>query len=301
MRVIRAVVLLTLSVSPGLAQSGSDGDPLPAGARLIAEGYTFPEGPVVDREGNLYFSDTRGNTISRWDGVQARVVLSDTRGGNGLVLDKEGNLYACQGGASAVVKITPELAVETYADSVGGKRLNRPNDLTFDYEGNLFFTNPGRNGDTPTGVVRVRPDRSVEIVATEPDYPNGIGVSPDGKWLYVNDTMGGSVLWRYPLAPGGEVGKGEVLVNFGGGAPDGMAIAASGAIYVAMNLAAKVVVVSPEGEVLKEHVFPRGSGVTNVTFGGPELSTLYVTLGNHGKVYELEVGEPGATPYALAP
>ena len=144
----------------------------------------------------------------------------------------------------------------------------------------------------------MRPNGETGVVGDDAQYPNGLGISPDGKSLYVCDTMGGSAIWRYPLKGNGEAGDGELFVKFGRGGPDGMAIAASGNLYVALNLAAKVVVVNPEGETIKEYQFPRGSGVTNVCFGGEDWKTLYITCGNSGKVYKMPVDEPGLIPFS---
>lgn len=287
-----ALTLLTFAL-PIAAQ---DENTLPPGAKLIASGFSFPEGPAIDLQGVLWFSDPRGNTIAKMNGDMAEIVVKDTQGANGMVFDKQGNLFVCQGGASAVGKVGADGTIEVYANSAGTLPLARPNDLTFDDKGNLFFTNPGQQG-VPC-IVRVRPDKSTDVVASDPQYPNGIDISADGKTLYVCDTMGGSALWQYPLSGDGEVGEGKLLIKFGKGAPDGMAVAASGNLYVALNLAAQVVVVNPEGKVIKEYQFPRGSGVTNVCFGGPDWKTLYVTCGNNGNVYSMPVDEPGLVPYS---
>lgn len=268
---------------------------LPAGAVLIAEGYSFPEGPAIDKQGALFFSDARGNTISKWTGKTAEVVLKDTLAGNGTAFDKEGNLYICQGGGQAILKMTPDGKAApwvTTADS--DKTLNRPNDAVFDFEGNLFFTNPARGvGETPVGVVRVRPDGTAETVATDQQYPNGTDISPDGKTLYVGDFSGGSTVWKYAIAPGGELGKGEVFIQFGTGGPDGIAVAASGNVYVVLNMASKIVVVAPDGKVVKEILFPKGSGVTNLCFGGADFKTMYITVGMKGTVYTMPADELG--------
>ncbi len=270
---------------------------LPAGARVLAEGFLFAEGPAVAPDGSLYFTDVRGNRIHRRNGSSVETFYEGPEGCNGLAFDREGYLYACAGAAGAILRFTAEGAATRWIDQVDGQPLNRPNDLAFDARGNLFFTNPaglgGAEPRSPVGVVRVRPDRSAAVVATGPAYPNGIGVSPDGRYLYVNDTQGGSVVYRFPLSDDGEVGAGEVWVRLGAGGPDGMTLAASGVVYVALNLGAKIVKLSPEGRTLGEIIFPRGSGVTNLCFGGEDWRTLYVTLATRRQLIALPADEPG--------
>lgn len=288
---MRAILILAtiFAASAFAADEGPAGPP--DGAVLVGEGYKFAEGPAIAPDGSLYFTDVVAGKIFRWDGKGApKAVAENTAGGNGLAFDKDSHLYTCQGPGRTVSKVNSDGSLTVYCDKVDGGPLNAPNDLVFDAQGNLFFTNPGR--ETKPTVVRVKPDGTANVVASDQQYPNGIGTSPDGKWLYVCDTAGGSKLWRYPLADG-DLGKGEVFVDFGRGGPDGMTVAASGNVYVALNLGAKIAVVSPAGKVLKEYPFPRGAGVSNACFGGADMKTLFITLGNHGKVYSLAVDEPG--------
>ncbi len=295
MRMLAAVSMAAMTnAAPAWAQE------LPAGAVLIGEGYSFPEGPAIDKEGTLFFSDARGNTISKWSGGKAEVVLNDTQAGNGTAFDKQGNLYICQGGGQAILKMTPDgNATQWVTTADGGKTLNRPNDAVFDLEGNFFFTNPAKGvGETPVGVVRVRPDGTAMTVATDQQYPNGIDISPDGKTLYVNDFSGPGVIWKYAIAPGGELGKGEIFVQLGGGGPDGIAVAASGNVYAVLNMASKIAVIAPDGKVAREIPFPKGSGVTNLCFGGPDFKTMFVTVGMKGAVYKMPVDEPGMKLYS---
>jgi gluconolactonase len=293
---IKRILWVVAAIALGATGTFAQDDALPEGAKLIAEGFSFPEGPAIDAKGVLWFTDPRGNTIHTWDGKELKQIADDTQGGNGLAFDKEGTLYVCQGGGAAVGKLEANRTIATVVAQADQLPLASPNDLVFDHRGNLFFTNPGRRG-VPS-IVRAGTDGASTIVASDPQYPNGIGISPDGKWLYVCDTMGGSALWRYPLSEDGEVGEGAEFINFGRGAPDGMAVAASGNLYVAMNLAAKITVVNPEGNVIKEYQFPTGSGTTNVCFGGPDWKTLYITCGSSGKVYEMPVDEAGLVPYS---
>ncbi len=275
---------------------------LPDGAVLLGEGYKYPEGPMVAPDGTLYFSESRGTKVHRRASDEFDLFYDGPEGCNGLAWGPDGNVYACGGAGAVILKITPSGEASVFVDKVDGAPLNAPNDLAFDSHGNLFFTNPlglGADGETSAvaSLVRVRPDGSAAVVATDAQYPNGVGVSPDGRWLYVNDLLGKSRVLRYPLDENGDLGEMETMIEFGRGMPDGLAVAASGNIYVCLNLSAKIVKLSPSGEVLGEIEFPRGSGVTNACFGGADMKTLYVTLGNKGTVYGVPIDEPGMKLY----
>lgn len=284
-----ALAISGLALAPAL---GADYGPLPEGATVIAEGYKFPEGPAVGKDGWLYFTDVRGNALLRWKDGAVETVAEDTGAANGVAFNPEGVLYTCQGGAQSI-GILKGNAIESAVSEADGKSLNAVNDIVFAQGGTMYVTNPGTTGESPKGVVQVRTDGTSATVATDQFYPNGIGLSPDGKTLYVNDTMGGAVTWKYAVGEDGAIGAGEKFVEWGKGAPDGMAIAASGNVYIALNISAQIAVVAPDGKVLREFDFPKGSGVTNACFGGDDRNTLYVTLGNHGKVVAMPVDEPG--------
>lgn len=301
--ILTLVAMAFAAGRPALAEDGPDLG-APDGAVLMGDGFMFPEGPIIGLDGTFYFSDPRASLIYKWDGSSFEVFFDGPGGANGLAMDQEGNIYGCAGQGRAIYKIAPDASYEIVLDSVDGKPLNSPNDIVIDAHGNIFFTNPaGMSGQTdengmPTSVVRIRPDGSAKIVATDATYPNGIGISPDGTTLYVNDLLGGTVLYRYSLDEKGELGPAEVVKNFGGGMLDGMAIAESGNLYLAMNIKSQVVKLSPDGEILETYQFARGSGVTNVCFGGQDMSTLYVTLGNKSQVFSMDVGEAGLKLYS---
>lgn len=298
-RIFAAMILVILTGATHLWAQ----DELPAGARVIAEGLKFPEGPAIDLQGNLVFSDVWGTKIYRWDGTSASVLIDPSGGANGLALDPSGNIFACAGAEAAILRYAPSGEKTVLLKEVGGKPLNAPNDLVFDAVGNLYFTNPAgfsgaKEGHSPVSVVLLRPDGSASIVSSgELAYPNGIGLSPDGKTLYVNDFLGGSKVFKFEVKEDGALGPAELFVDFGAGGPDGMAVAASGNLYVALNLKARVMKVTPDGQFSEFLVFPKGSGVTNVCFGGTDMKTLFVTLAGKGKVVTFDIDEPGLKLY----
>ena len=186
------------------------------------------------------------------------------------------------------------------AEKYQGKRLNSPNDLTVDAKGRIYFTDP-RYGSREgleldkESVYRIDPSGKLVRVIADVERPNGIAVSPDQKTLYVidnNPSQGGSrKVYAYTLRPDGSVGSRRVLHDFGTGrGGDGMCLDRDGNAYIAAGLnggfspeqdssvKAGVYILSPQGKSLGFIPVPEDS-VTNCTFGGPELKTLYITAG----------------------
>lgn len=296
-----SIVLFSLALSLGALPLQAQPADLPEGSRVIAEGLKFPEGPAMGPDGDLYFSDVWGHTIYRWNGETAEPFATETTGANGLAFGADGTLYACAGDGAALLKVSAEGELTPWITEVDGKPLNSPNDVAIHPGGNIYFTNPAgftgaKEGNTPVSVVLVRPDGSASIASSGVvSYPNGIAFSPDAKTLYVNDFLGGSRVMKFAVNEDGTLGEASELIKFGQGGPDGLAVDASGNLYVALNLGAKVVKLSPEGEQLDEIAFPKASGVTNLCFGGPEMKTLFITLaGGQRKVVAIDVDEPGA-------
>ncbi len=308
---------LACSPSPSGSPSPSDvspspsPSPAPSSARAVSTVATiaFTEGPTADQDGTVYFTDLRNNRILRLgtDG-QVSTFRQPSNDANGLLFDSEFRLLACEGGdgETALPRVTrTDMAtgeVEVLADQFEGKELHRPNDLTFDGQGRIYFTDrPGPNV-TPEqtgvhGVYRIDPDGTVARILTEPEVmrPNGIVISPDDSTLYVIETEqseGGPRLIRaYDLADDGTVSNHRVFHDFyPGRSGDGMTIDTEGNLYVAAGLnalrgtsetldtVAGIHVFSPAGELLEHIPIPEDT-ITNAAFGGDDLRTLYVTAG----------------------
>ena len=147
----------------------------------------------------------------------------------GLMFDKGGHLYACEGGSDGrrMVRYNADGTTDVLADSFEGKRLNSPNDLAFDAQGRIWFTDP-RYGeifdDMELGhesVFRLDPQQDgtweINRVTHDTTKPNGLLISPDQKWLYVAQSHYGDnkrELRGYPINDDGTVGEYEVLHNF---------------------------------------------------------------------------------------
>jgi gluconolactonase len=271
----------------------------------IATMVAFTEGPTVDRDGNVYFTEMVSQRIMR---LSAKGVLSTFRersnNANGLLIDPQGRLVACEGADSqrsgVPVKFKPQITrtdlhtgkMEVLADNYQGKPFAGPNDVTIDSKGRLFFTDL-----TGGAVYRIDGPGQLTRILAAPDIqrPNGIQISPDDKQLYLieaNGAEGGARMIRaYDLRPDGTVGNMRVHYNFyPGRSADGMSIDTQGNLYASAGMSqlrgtsetldtkAGVHVISPQGKLLKFIPIPEDF-ITNNAFGGSDMKTLYVTAG----------------------
>ncbi len=289
--------------------------PFATGAELrqVASGCEFTEGPAADAEGNLYFSDCPRNRIHvlRKDGRQ-EVWREPSGRANGMNFDSEGRLLACcaqgDGGRRAVVRFEPDGTETVLASAYDGKRLNSPNDLCFDPEGRIYFTDP-RYGDRTDceqdamAVYRIEFDGRLVRVIDDVETPNGIVMSRDGKTIVLVDNnpdeWGARKLLSYGLDDDGQwLVKAEIYDFAPGRGGDGMVLDTDGNVYVTAGSEERggVYVFSPEGEHLA--FLPVPEAPANCTFGGDDLRTLYITAMT--SVYAIENTVPGALAYPVA-
>ena len=296
-------------VDPPAAPAVDEVADAPVREVAVATTVAFTEGPTVDEDGTVYFTDIGNNRIMRLspDGELSTFRQPGNRA-NGLIFDSEWRLLACEGGdgETASPRITrTDIGtgdVEVLADQYEGKELHQPNDLTIDGQGRVYFTDrPGANPRPEQtgvhGVYRIDPDGTIDRILTEPDVarPNGIVIAPDDRTLYVIETDQGEdgprLIRAYDLSPEGTVSNMRVFHDFyPGRSGDGMTIDSQGNLYVAAGLnslrgtsetldtVAGIHVFSPAGELLEHIPIPEDT-ITNAAFGGPDLRTLYVTAG----------------------
>jgi gluconolactonase len=271
----------------------------------IATTLSFTEGPVVDRAGNVYFTDLITERIMKLgtDGVLT-TFREKSNVANGLLIDAEGRLVACEGatferpgvkvsGRPRVTRTNLTTGVmEVLADRYDGKPFDGPNDVTVDGKGRLYFTDLSGVAvyriDAPGKVTRI-------LAAPEIERPNGIQVSPDDRTLYLVEANGAKdgarMIRRYDLQPDGTVRNMTVHYNFfPGRSADGMSIDSQGNLYASAGMSqlrgtsetldtkAGIHVISPEGRLIKFIPIPEDF-ITNNAFGGPDMKTLYVTAG----------------------
>ncbi len=279
-----------------------------AAVEVLAGGFTWTEGPVWvndDAGGHLLFSDIPRNSIFRWDAVSGIALFMNPSGytgvtyyglepgSNGLALDPQGRLCACEHGDRRVSVLTRGGGKRTLVDSFEGRRLNSPNDLTFDAAGNLYFTDPPyglpERADDPRreldfcGVYKLSPDGALKLLTKQLARPNGIGLSPDGKTLYVAQSEPENPIWMsFKFKDDGSVTEGTVLYNSKAamqefpGLPDGLAVAKDGTIYGSGP--GGVYVLTPEGKLLGRLI--TGGRTSNCTFDA-DGKTLYITADSY--------------------
>ena len=255
-----------------------------------------PEGPLYI-DGNLYYVGWVSNTLSKWNG-KTTIVLNHTDGcgHNGLALTKQHTfLIACTNDPGAILELdmTGKQLRRWDADSNGKKFEGGINDIVVTDNGGAYATVFGPYADppTPTSVIGkilyLAPGSQKWIeVATDLNYANGVGISPDQKTLYVSETVGNCIL-KFTINNDGSLSHRSnfALLNLlvpnkveswwlG---PDSMKIDSKGNIYVAQWFGGKILKISPEGKLLHVFEIAAGDGTTNVTFGKNE-SELYLTV-----------------------
>jgi gluconolactonase len=246
----------------------------------VAAGFMFTEGPQWrQREGDLLFTDIPANRIYRYapGAAGAPTVLREpSSNANGLALDAAGALLAAEHGSRTVTRAG---ATAPVAALLEGKRLNSPNDLVVADDGTVYFTDPpyglaGRPAELDfVGVLRAAADGTLTAEHRGPltARPNGIGLSPDGRTLYVADTADGG-LYRFAVQPGGAL-TGRALHAQTAGSPDGLAVDAAGNVFVATR--AGIEAFSPSGARWGAIAVPQQPA--NCAFGDPDARTLYIT------------------------
>lgn len=263
-------------------------DALVAGpVQTVAEGFQFTEGPLWLPSGGLIFSDIPANTIFKAD---KSVFRNPSGESNGLAMDSTGRLIACEHGNRRVSRTEKDGAVIAIAETYKGKRLNSPNDAVVRSDGVIFFTDPpyGVAADKRElpfqAVFAILADGTLKLLGDDFVKPNGIGLSPDEKTLYVADTEGGHIR-AFDAAPDASLSKGRVFCELP--VPDGMAIDTKGFVWCTAGDGVRVY--SPDGSLVHTVVTPQPPA--NCAFGGDDLQTLYITA--RTAVYSVRVTTPG--------
>ncbi len=294
-RIVREAPELDEIIAPG------------AEIEVLADGFTWSEGPVWIAEGGyLLFSDVPKNRIHRWseaDGVSVFMSPSGydgpdasafrEPGSNGLIPGPAGSILMADHGNRAVARVQLSTRGKTLlATHYEGKRFNSPNDLVQATSGAIYFTDPpyGLEGmnESPlkelahNGVYRLDPDGAVTLLVDDLTFPNGIGLSPDERTLYVAvSDPDRAVLMAYDLTAS-KPSEGRVVKDFTGlvgaerpGLPDGFAIDVEGRLFATGP--GGVHVLAPDGRSLGR--IDTGAAAANCTFG-EDGGTLFITAGN---------------------
>jgi gluconolactonase len=188
-----------------------------------------------------------------------------------------------------------------------GQPLRGPNDLTLaPSSGGVYFTDPARSDESnPDGTIHYLDSRGAcHTIARGLAFPNGIVIRPGGKELVVAESKRNRIL-AFPVLQPGKLGEARVLIDLpakGQGQidnqPDGIALDAMGNLYVAHYGMRQVQVVSPEGKLVRR--YPGGNLTTsNVAFAGPGMDRLYLTGGDPGALFRLDL--PGVRGLVILP
>ena len=271
----------------------------------VATTIAFTEGPTTDAAGNVFFTDQANNRIMKLatDG-KLSTFRQPANYANGLVFDLKWRLVACESG-DAVTGMLPRVTrtdltngkIEVLADKYDGHNFVAPNDVTFDGQGRIYFTDKPATNTGQGGVYRIELDGTVRRILAPPEVevPNGLIISPDDKILYLIEAnpaeKGARLIRAYDLSSNGTLTNMRVFHNFyPGRSGDGMSIDVNGNLYVAAGLHRRrgtsetldtkpgVYVFATSGTLSKFIPIPEEL-VTNCAFGGPDMKTLYVTAG----------------------
>lgn len=296
--------------------------------RVLTEGLRFPEGPIAMADGSVLVVEIEGGRLMRVTPSGSKEVVAVLGGGpNGAALGPDGSCYVCNNGGfawrqDATGYMRPTGAAQDYRGGriervdidtgqveilythCGDIPLRGPNDIIFDRAGGFWFTDFGKaiGRQMDRGAVfYARPDGSLIKQAIFPIMtPNGIGLSPNERTLYVAETETSRV-WSFPIIGEGEVATEPWPSPNGGrllhGLPgyqrfNSMAVEAGGNICVATLVRGGISVFAPDGTLVEFHEAPEPY-CTNICFGGPDMSTAFITLSGTGQLIKVDWPRPG--------
>lgn len=286
--------------------------------RVLAQGLLFPEGPVAMEDGSVLVVEMPRASLTRVRPDGALELVAQLKGGpNGAAIGPDGRCYIAnngglmfaQTGDTMIPGLTPPGYAGGWIEAVDlatgrsqvlyrdcdGVPLCAPNDLVFDQDGGMWFTDFGK------AIGRHRDQGAVFYARTDGSFirqvvfplhgPNGIGLSPDGRTLYVSESWSGRI-WAFDVVAPGTIARfagrmpwerGRLLFAFSRySMPDSMAIERNGNICVG-DIPYGISVITPDGRLLETHPFP-DAFTTNICFGGADLRTAFITLSSTGQL-----------------
>jgi gluconolactonase len=267
------------------------------GIEKVATGFIFTEGPMW-REGKLWFSDVRGDKVRTFDPRTGAVtvILKDSGGmkdappdgnfgSNAMVTDKDGSILLTRMAIGTIERMDDKGNLKPFLSNYQGKRLNSPNDLVFAKDGALWITDPS------FGLAKMDADPKKQLkynavwryaggklapAITDMTQPNGIAFSPDGKTLYVSNSLPDMYVRAYDVGADGKLSNPRTLIKYPGpvapDVPDGMKVDSAGNIWTTGPGGVRII--SPAGKVLGQLVIPEV--VANIGFA-EDGKTVYLT------------------------
>ena len=274
-------------------------------AELLATGGKFTEGPVWHPAGYVLYTDIPRKLILKWspEGEPASgpageskvgkvsIFMENSESANGLWIDAQKRLLVCQHDARRVVRFAADgSGPEILADSFGGKKLNSPNDMTIGLDGRIWFTDPPYGLPKQTegkeqpvdGVYRLDAKGVPELMIKDLKRPNGVGIAPLGKRVYVGDSSTNKIFVYYLDNKGDKVVGSEEFADTKENVPsdfkgwvDGLEVAPDGIILT--SAPGGVQCYHPNGDLLAVVRTPEPA--TNCALGGKDGKTLFITAG----------------------
>lgn len=292
---------------------------------LVCDGLEFPEGPIAMNDGSVILTEIKGQRLTRVRPDGSKELVVETGGGpNGAAIGPDGAIYITNNGGAfqwldnagmTIPGPTPPShtggsiqrydlttgTLTTVYDSCDGRHLIGPNDLVFDKSGGMWFSDHGCStpeGRKFGGIYYAKVDGT--YISRQRDHiisPNGIGLSPDEKTVYLADTQLGR-LWSFDvtspgvLAPSAGFAPGNVVCNLPGyQLLDSLAVEADGKVCVATIINGGITAFDPSGTT-EHYAFP-DLIVTNICFGGPDMMTAWITASATGKLFKAHWPRPG--------
>lgn len=262
--------------------------PFTAG-RSFTEGV---EGPACDRDGNVYAVNfERQQTIGKVTPSGEASVFVELPGastGNGIRFHRNGTMFIADYVSHNVLRV--DLTTRRVAVFAHEPRMSQPNDLAIARDGTLYASDP--NWKEGTGQLwRIDADGKVERLAEGMGTTNGIEVSPDGKTLYVNESVQRNV-WAFDITEARRLAHKRLIRKFEDFGFDGMRCDVDGNLYITRHGKGVVVKMTPKGEVIRE-IDVLGPNPTNICFGGKDGRTAYVTEAKEQRLVQFRVDRPG--------
>lgn len=266
---------------------------------MLATGWGLIEGPRVDDQNRLCFSDNLfGGVFRRNPGGTIDTLLPDRKSVGGIGFNEDGRLIVSGRSISLWDEQTGQ--IRNLVNGYAGKELGVFNDLTIDDYGSVWSGDVGRGGENPGQTIpgdlfRIDPDGSVTQMDEGILGSNGLGFSPDRKLLYYADS-GAKVVYVYDVTAARTLKDRRVFARIDDGIPDGLALDAEGNVWLAVVYTSSLVCFGPDGTILKKAILPVKK-VVSLTFGGHDLMDLYaVTVQSRrdkGSLYRARVEVPG--------
>jgi gluconolactonase len=297
-KIILLSIVFLMTTTLTMAQEGQKESPVIAkGAKLIrlSDKYSFTEGPAVNKNGDVYFTDQPNNKIIKWSATDnsLSVFMDDAGRSNGMYFDKQGNLITCADLNNQLWQIGMNKKVKVLVKNYNGKLLNGPNDVWIDKKGGIYMTDPFYIRDywkrTPVTeqdgqcVYYLSPDKKkLTRIADNFKTPNGIIGTGDNKYLYVSD-IADRKIYRYDIGSDGSLTNRKLMCEKNS---DGMTIDNMGNFYISNEKG--ITVFNPQGEQI-EQIPIEEKWTANVCFGGKKLDKLFITASKSVYIIDMKV------------